>query len=101
METNVSNFVYTHSHSGDIDTSRASAERAESMANRHKARVFSALTKFGPLSSQQIADVTGLEYLQVVRRVSDLRNDGAVIDSGDRLATKAGRMAAVWKIKSM
>jgi predicted ArsR family transcriptional regulator len=100
MEINVSDFVNTHSHSGDIDTSRASAEMAESMAARHKALVIGALVKLGPLSSEQIANAVGLDTLQVMKRISDLRNDGKVVDSGDRRQTKTGRMAAVWKLKA-
>jgi predicted ArsR family transcriptional regulator len=44
--------------------------------------------------------MTGLDPLQVMKRVSDLRNEDAVIDSGDRRQTKSGRPAAVWKLKT-
>ncbi len=96
----MTDFAREHAHADDIDTSHAAAVRAEGMAARHKEIVYAAL-KAGPLSSQQIAAATGLEYLQVVRRVSDLRNDGLVIDSGSRRLTKSGRHAAVWKLKAV
>jgi hypothetical protein len=94
----MTDFAREHAHSDDIDTSHIAAGRAEGLAAQHKAMVYAALVGRGPLSSQQIAAATGLEYLQVVRRVSDLRNENVVIDSGDRLPTKAGRKAAVWKL---
>lgn len=95
----MSDFARKHARATDIDTSHASAEQAESMATRHKAMVYAALHRHGPLASEQIATMTDLDALQVMKRVSDLRNEGAVIDSGERRATRTGRMAAVWKIK--
>jgi biotin operon repressor len=35
----------------------------------------------------------------VMKRISDLRSDGVVIDSGERRLTRTGRKAAVWKLK--
>jgi predicted ArsR family transcriptional regulator len=96
----MSDFAREHAHQDDIDTSHAAAERAESMADRHKALVYAAL-KTGPLASEQIARITGLNALQVMKRISDLRNEDAVIDSGERRPTVSGRMAAVWKLKPM
>ena len=96
----MNDFAREHAHSDDIDTSHTAAERAESMASRHKAMVYRALKTLGQLSSEQIAHMTGLDPLQVMKRVSDLRNEDAVIDSGDRRQTKSGRPAAVWKLKT-
>ena len=90
-------FARTHARRGDIDTSHDAAETIEDMATQHKARVYSALVS-GPKTSQELASHTGLEYLQVVRRVSDLKNDGAIADSGARRPTKSGRQAAVWHV---
>lgn len=94
----MADFATTHARTDDVDTSHKAAERAESTAMQHKARVYAAL-KLGAFTSQQIAQITGLEYLQVVRRVSDLRNEGAIVDSGERRPTISGRLAAVWKLK--
>lgn len=95
----MSDFAREHAHSDDINTSHAAAERAESMASRHKTMVSTVLAEFGPLSSEQISYLVGLNTLQVMKRISDLRKEHAVIDSGDRLPTQAGRQAAVWKLK--
>jgi hypothetical protein len=91
----MSTFARTHARADDIDTSHAAATAAKGMSGKHAAIVLAAI-KGAAMSSQQIAAATGLEYLQVVRRVSDLRNAGLIADSGRRLHTRSGRMAAVW-----
>lgn len=91
-------FARTHARTADIDTSHDAAESAESTATRHKAMVYAALKMHGPQTSEQIADRTGLQHAQAWRRVSDLRNDGEVIDSGERRPNKSGRQAAVWRL---
>ena len=92
-------FTREHAHTDDIDTSHIAASRAESMAERHREMVLDCLEDHGPLASEEIAVRIGLSSLQVMKRISDLRNDGVVIDSGERKPTRAGRPAAVWKIK--
>jgi predicted ArsR family transcriptional regulator len=91
-------FARTHARNDDIDTSHDAAESAESISKRHKAIVYASLKLHGPQTSQEIADQTGLEHAQTWRRVSDLRNDGTIIDSGERRPNKSGRSAAVWKL---
>lgn len=95
----MSKFAREHAHADDIETSHIAAARAEGLAARHRALVYATLREHGPLASEQIASMTGLDTLQVMKRVSDLRNDGAVVDSGDRRMTRTGRAAAVWMIK--
>jgi predicted ArsR family transcriptional regulator len=91
-------FAHTHARGDDIDTSHDAAESAESLSTRHKAIVYASLKTHGPQTSQEIADRTGLEHAQAWRRVSDLRNDGTICDSGERRPNKSGRQAAVWKL---
>jgi predicted ArsR family transcriptional regulator len=91
-------FARTHARGDDLDTSHDAAESAESISKRHKAIVYAALKMHGPLTSEEIAAKTRLEHAQTWRRVSDLRNDGEVIDSGERRPNKSGRQAAVWKL---
>ena len=91
-------FAHTHTHADDIETPFDAATSIESTAKQHKAVVYAALVRIGPLSSEQIAKVTGLEHAQTWRRVSDLKNDGAIIDSGERRTNKSGRLAAVWRV---
>lgn len=95
----MTDFAQTHAHTDDIDTSHAAAAAAGSLASRHRALVYQALRSGGPQSSEQIAAVVGLDTLQVMKRISDLRNDGTVVDSGERRQTRTGRWSAVWKLR--
>ena len=94
----MTDFAREHARSDDIDTSHVSAERAESMAARHKLAIYAAIKADGPQTSDEIARKVGLLPHQVIKRVSDLRNENAVIDSGERRQTRTGRPAAVWKL---
>ena len=92
-------FATTHAHSDDVETSHVAAARAEIMATRHKAAIYNWLKTIGPQASEQIAAGVNLDALQVMKRISDLRHDGVVIDSGERRLTRTGRRAAVWMLK--
>jgi predicted ArsR family transcriptional regulator len=95
----MSDFARTHAHRDDPDTSHIAAERAVPLAERHRQMVLDCLEDQGQLSSEQIASLLGLSSLQVMKRISDLRNEGVVIDSGERKPTMSGRPAAIWKLK--
>jgi len=95
----MSEFAKTHARSDNIDTSHIAAERAETMADRQRIKIFQALAACGPQTSDEIAIRVGLLTHQVIKRVSDLRNDGVIIDTGERKRTRTGRPAAVWKLK--
>jgi predicted ArsR family transcriptional regulator len=94
----MTDFAREHARNDNIDTSHVSAERAESMAERHKGAIYAVLKADGPQTSDEIARKVGLLPHQVIKRVSDLRNENAVVDSGERRQTRTGRPAAVWKV---
>jgi len=94
----MTDFAREHARKDNIDTSHVSAERAETMAARHKMAIYAVLKTDGPQTSDEIAAKIGLLPHQVIKRVSDLRNERAVIDSGERRQTRTGRPAAVWKL---
>lgn len=91
-------FAQTHAHANDPDTSHEAASAAWALATRHKTIIATLLLFHGPLTSQEIADMCNLDYHQVARRISDLKRDGRVQDSGERRASPGGRRAAVWKL---
>lgn len=95
----MTDFTREHAREDDVDTSKAAAASIENSAQRHKEIVLTTLKVIGPLSSEQIASVTGLEHAQTWRRVSDLKNAGLIIDSGERRKNRSGRDAAVWRVK--
>jgi len=92
-------FTKTHARADDIDTSKESSARAKTIAEHHRMKIFQALAEGGPQTSDEIASQVGLLTHQVIKRVSDLRNDGVVVDTGERKPTRTGRPAAVWKLK--
>lgn len=96
----MSDFAKTHARTDNIDTSHASAAAAEKMAERHCNMIYRALLEGGPQTSDDLAVAIGLLPHQVIKRVSDLRNDKIVIDSGERRKTRTGRPAAVWVLAS-
>jgi predicted ArsR family transcriptional regulator len=95
----MTDFARTHARADDLDTAQSSAARAETMAQRQAAAIYTCLQVYGPQTSDQIAQHINLLPHQVIKRVSDLRNADAIVDTGERRRTRTGRPAAVWKIK--
>jgi len=89
----------------DPDTSHGAAEQAKGFASDHMKVILGALRRNpAGLTSQEIEEAlqpteTPLDYLQIVRRVSDLRIRGEIEDSGERRPTKSNRQAAVWRCR--
>ena len=102
---------HTRAHAHDPDTSYGAARRARRLVAQHKFTILNRLrlddiyyrakgcgAGVGGLTSQEISDRCKLNYHQVARRISDLKRDGKVIDSGQRRASPGGRRAAVWRL---
>ncbi len=89
-------FALTHAHARDPDTSHDAARDAQKLAERHQRTIWTILLFHGPLTSQEIAERCDLDYLQVARRISDLKRADKVTDTGVRRASPGGRKAAVW-----
>ena len=89
-------FAPTHAHTTDPDTSHHAARQAIGLATRHKRAIWSVLLFWGPLTSNEIASHCELDYLQVARRINDLKTDHKVVDTGQRRASPGGRKACVW-----
>ena len=83
----------------DSDTSFAAAESMDTAAKRYKAIVYRTLLNFGPMTSEEIASRCELDHPQVWRRVSDLRRDNVIHDTGERRKNSSGRKAGVWAVK--
>lgn len=93
-------FARKHAKRNDPHTSHEAAEKAEPQAHIDKGKVFAALKKHGPMNSERIAEITGIDFQQTMKRVSDLKNDGLVIDSGEWVKNKSRRKAIVWALKT-
>lgn len=99
VEEKADDFGKTHARKDDVDTSKIASRLAEPNAVRHKGIVLKVLKERGPMTSQEIAKATGLNYYQCARRVPDLRNDGLVVDTGMRRKNGSGRSATVWALR--
>ncbi len=99
IDNDEDDFGRLHAREDDIDTSKMAARLAEPNAVRHKHKIYEALEKHGPMTSEEIAKKTGLSLWQCGRRVPDLRAEYLVIDTGMRRKNSSGRDAAVWGIR--
>ena len=91
-------FAKTHTHKGDPETSTAAAHAAQSLVDSHKSTIMDVLRRLGPQAVEEVAGHCALESLQVTRRMSDLKNDGRVRDSGLRHRNANGRQAVRWEL---
>lgn len=81
------------------DTSKAAAKAMKPKAAWVRARVIDALTRFGPMTTVQIAKAVGLNYETVQPRLSEARAKDEVFDSGDRGPSRdPGKTAIVWTV---
>ncbi len=94
-------FAHAHAHRHDPDTSHEAARDAQRLATEHKRIICDTLlfaNSWGGLTSNEIAQRCELDYLQVARRIKDLKVAGKVVDTGRRRASPGGRRAAVWDV---
>lgn len=92
----------------DVHTSHESAQAATKGAGRHASTILTCLVFEGPQTASQIAGWTGIDSVEVTRRLSDLYRMGKIkrIQTGTydgkpiyktRL-TPSGRKACVWRL---
>ena len=75
-------FVDTRYRSNDIDTSRDAAKNAASQAaSERRIAIRKCLADGGPMTAKEIASVTGLNYIEVQRRISET---GGIERTADR-----------------
>lgn len=78
----------------DPETSHAAASRASEFAAVHMAAIRKALT-LGSGTIYEIAERTGLDHVQVARRLPEMR-DAKVSD--EKRCGPTGRMCRVWEL---
>ena len=80
------------------DTSEAAAASLLGDLARLQAAVLDAIVKRGGATSDEVEEALGLPHQTVSARFWELHNRGTIADSGERRRTRAGRMAAVYKL---
>ena len=80
----------------DASTSHAAAEAMAGSETQRglKALIVRALMDHDGMTSGEIADAAGEEHQRIWRRVSDLKNEGAIVAKGER--QWHGRAQQVW-----
>jgi predicted HTH transcriptional regulator len=82
----------------DPDTSHDAAIRATRFSKSHKGKIFKSLLWKGDMTAHEMEKYTGLNYVQIDRRMHELVKSKLVIDSGIRRPTPTGGRAIVWQI---
>jgi predicted ArsR family transcriptional regulator len=79
-------------------TSWQAAGSAKDLAKRHAQMIVDCLAEGGALGKDGIAARTGLESMQVARRLHELEREGEICLTGNVVKSKSGRMEREWKI---
>ena len=81
-----------------IDTSVSAARSISVITSRLQRTVLLAIHEVGPrgLTSQELADRTGIDFGSVQPRTTELRRRGLIQDSGQRRHNRNGKRAIVW-----
>ena len=88
---------HSHARADDPATSHTAAEMAVQFVGKHCERIFAALLVHGPMTKDEIADVTGLSPVQVDRRLPDLRAKHRAAPNGQVRQSHSGRPERVWE----
>lgn len=78
----------------DPDTSHAAARTAERIVLT--AAVLDVVHRCGPSTVCEVAHALGINAWRTSKRMSDLKNDGLVVDTGTRRRGDSGRHQIVW-----
>jgi DNA-binding HxlR family transcriptional regulator len=84
----------------DPATSVEAAESAEFLVGKHHGLIMDALTDFGMMAPEQIADRVGkMDKVEVCRRVNELEKAGLITDTGQKHVNRSGRKARVFRAR--
>lgn len=103
MDQATFDFERTHARRSDPTTSKAAARSALGTAEEHREAIYWALLRAGvPLNYEQIAQRSGLDPVQVGRRLSEMldpKQDGRVERMSETRPTRTGRPAHLWRLR--
>lgn len=90
--------TYAQPAAGVADTSAAAAEAISATADRIRELMLQAIRHAGTagLTADEAADRLRLSVLTARPRCTELRQCGAIVDSGLRRRNRSGRSAIVW-----
>lgn len=82
----------------DPETSQIAAGFAREFAARHAAKIWCALKDDGPATIYELAERTGLDHVQIARRLSELQPVLAE-PTGETRVGPSGRPCRVWRAR--
>lgn len=85
----------TRNHRGQ-DTSIAAAADAAIDAKQLRGLALEHIRKT-PSTADEVADALGKSVLSIRPRITELKNLGKIVDTGDRRKNTSGKSAKVWK----
>lgn len=85
------------SRRADPATSHAAGEDTKAFRARHVATIWNALKEHGPMTKDEIADVTKLDHVAVARRMKELEERKLARRTDLTRPSKTGREATVWE----
>lgn len=95
--------AYAHSYPDEpghrgVDTSIDTAKAIASVSAPFQRMALLAIQEVGArgLTSQELADRTGIDFATIQPRTTELRRKGLIRDSGQRRLNRNGKRAIVW-----
>lgn len=89
-------FEHIRARSSDPITSFMAADNAP--ANKHAIAILQCFAKHGPLGKDGIAKLTGLDGVQISRRLPELQKEGLVLPTGKTVKSKSGNQEREWRL---
>ncbi len=84
----------------DTDTSREAAKKVAPAARTIRDRILKIMSAWpGPMTADEISQQTGIYFGSVRPRISELRRDGLIEDSGERRDGEHGMKLIAWRLK--
>jgi predicted HTH transcriptional regulator len=84
----------------DTDTSKAAASSINPDINLLRGKVLECLRHFKHLTADECAGFLDIDKLSIRPRFTELKEQGLVVDTGERRKNKSGRKAIVWRLTS-
>ena len=94
-------FKFFRARVTDAITSFKAADSIKDVAKMHQEVIVAALRRFGPMSKDGIANVTGLQSNQVARRMNELQKLDLIELTGKQVSSNSGRNEREWRYKPM
>ena len=78
-------------------TSKLAADSMRWRAPGLRARVLAVLTRYQPLTADEVASMLNASILSIRPRLSELLALGKIVETSERRRNQSGKMATVWR----